>query len=393
MSTWGWVLGSTALLGLASCSHAAPLFRRADGERLTRAQVDATVARLMEAGRVPGLALGLVEDGRVVLAVGYGVRDVATGRPLTPDTVMAGASLTKPAFAYLCMTLVDEGRLELDRPIRELLPKPLPAYPGYVDLAGDPRWERITPRMLLSHTSGLPNWRWLDDDPRLDIELEPGARYSYSGEGIKLLQFVLEEGLGLDVAALMQQRVFDRFGMRRTAMTWRADFEEDHATGYDEAGKSLGHDRRDSVDAAGSMDTTVADFARFLAGFTRGEGLSARALDEMLRTQVDIHSVTQFPTPRPETTQAYRPIALGYGLGWGLFRSPFGPAFFKEGHEDGWNNYALCLRPQRRCVLVLANSANGESIFKYLVDALLGDTQLPWAWEGYVPYDQRNPLR
>ena len=63
--------------------------------------------------------------------------------------------------------------------------------------------------------------------------------------------------------------------------------------------------------------------------------------------------------------------------------------FFKEGHDDGTNNYALCLDEAQRCILILSNSSNGEGIFLYLADALIGETDLPWEWEGYVPYDRK----
>jgi hypothetical protein len=137
------------------------------------------------------------------------------------------------------------------------------------------------------------------------------------------------------------------------------------------------------------MDTTVADFASFLAGVMRGDGLSRASRVEMLSAQVKITAEHQFPSQFPVDTNANRGIQLAYGLGWGIFASPFGPAFFKEGHDDGTNNYALCLDEARRCILILSNSSNGEGIFLYLVDALIGETNLPWEWEGYVPYDRK----
>ncbi len=379
---------SLLVLILGACAAAPERVRRLDGTRLGPAQVDGVVTRLMEAGRVPGLGLAIVDGDRIVHLKAYGLRDVEAKEPLTTGTVMYGASLTKAAFAYMVMTLVEEGRIDLDRPIGSYLQRPLPDYEKYRDLTGDPRWQRLTPRMLLSHTSGFPNWRWFNDDERLDIKFEPGARYAYSGEGIRLLQFVMEEGIGLPVGTLMQSRVFDRFGMHRTAMTWRDDFAPDVALGHDEQGRPIGHDRRDEVDAAGSMDTTVADYARFLAGVLRGDGLGESARREMLSPQVAIHSTQQFPTTAKGTTSDNRGIELAYGLGWGLFTSPHGRAYFKEGHDDGWNNYAVTFEERRIALLLMANSSNGESIFKYLVDALLGETCMPWFWEGYVPYDR-----
>jgi CubicO group peptidase (beta-lactamase class C family) len=363
-------------------------FTRPDGETLTAGQIDETVKRLMRAGDVPGLALALISNNQVTYLKAYGMADVAESRPLQTDTIMYGASLTKAAFAYMVMTLVQDGVVDLDRSIAEYLPKPLDQYEDYSDLASDERWRVWTMRMLLSHQAGLPNWRWFSDSQKLELLFEPGSRYAYSGEGIQIAQLTLEEGLGLDVNELMQKRVFDRFGMTRTSMLWREDFRPDFARGYDETGENLGHNMRQSVRAAGSMDTTVADYSAFLAGVLRGEGLSESLRSEMLSAQIKITSRHQFPTQLPVDTDANEKIQLSYGLGWGLFDSSFGHAFFKEGHDDGTNNYALCLEETRHCILILSNSSNAESIFLYLVNALLGETGLPWEWEGYVPYDK-----
>ena len=202
----------------------------------------------------------------------WGHRNVAKNLPLQTDTIMYGASLTKFAFAYMVMQLVDEGKVDLDRSIANYLAKPLPEYPFYEALKGEDRWRKLTPRILMSHSSGLANFAFLEPDGKMRLHFDPGTRYAYSGEGIILLQFVLETGLGLKTGDEMQRRVFDRFGMTRTSMMWRADFAENLADGYGTDGGFAPHDQRSRPRAAGSMDTTIADFAKFLAGFMRGEG-------------------------------------------------------------------------------------------------------------------------
>ncbi|HEU4556551.1 MAG TPA: serine hydrolase domain-containing protein [Longimicrobium sp.] len=366
---------------------------RLDGRVLSPEEVTATVERLMRAGRVPGLALAILNRGEIVYQRGFGWRDTERRLPLADTTVMYAASFTKAMFAYMVMQLVQEGRLDLDRTIDRYLPRPRPEYEKYADLAGDERWRRITPRMLLSHTAGFPNWRFLNDNEKLDIKFEPGARYAYSGEGINLLQFVLEQGMGLNVDSLMRGRVFERFGMARTSMTWRADFEADHAIGYDTAGAPLGHRRRTGVRAAGSADSDLAGIARFLRGVLRGEGLSAAAQAEMVKPQIRIRSAHQFPTLLEETTDRDDAIALSYGLGWGVMRTPHGPAFFKEGHDDGWENYMIAFDGPQTGLIVMTNSSNGESIFRELLATLIGDTFTPWEWERYVPYDAAEAER
>lgn len=373
---------------LATALHAGTV-KRLDGKQISSSQVDQVVTKLMREGRVTGLSLALFSNNEIVHMKSYGVRDSSKPAPLEIDTVMYGASLTKPAFAYVVMQLVEERVLNLDKPVASSLKGAWREYPKWADLDGDPRSARITPRMLLSHTSGFANFRLLNPGEKLKIWFEPGSRYAYSGEGLNLLQFVIEEITGEPLERMMQVRVFDRFSMNRTSMVWCDDFAANLATGHDEQGKVLGHARRSAARAAGSMDTTLEDYARFARAFMRGEGLSPKSKHEMLRRQIRIRTKTQFPTLSQETTSVNDKIRLGYGLGWGVFQAPKGPAYFKEGHDDGWENHFVCFSKQGTALLVMTNSSNGDSIFKQLLeelDELIADRYTPWEWEGYVPY-------
>jgi CubicO group peptidase (beta-lactamase class C family) len=364
---------------------------RLDGSRVTTTEIDATVKRLMQAGRVTGVGLAILNDRRVAYLRAYGERDTKKHLPLTIDSVMTAASFTKSTLAFLVMQLVQERTLDLDTPVQRYLSSPLPEYSDYADLAGDDRVQRITPRMLLSHTAGFPNLRVFNMG-RLNINFEPGSRYAYSGEGIRLLQFVVEEVMHRPVQALMQERIFRRFGMARTSMVWEPAFESDYANGYDEYGRSFGPQRRRRSDAAGSMKTTLADFSRFVEGVARGRGLNASTRALMLRPQVGIRSRTQFPTLSTETTDTNAAIALSYGLGWGVFSTPIGPAFFKEGHDDGWQHYVVVFDKPGTGIVIMTNSSNGEGIFQQLLEQVIGNTYTPIEWEGYAPHDRRPPL-
>ena len=379
---------SVALAGIAlACTSAAgtaelPLL---DGRAQSIELIEAMVKEAMSSRDVPGLGVALIHEGRVTFAKTYGDRSLQPKLPLQVETVMYGASLTKATFAWFVMQLVDEKKITLDRPIAEYLAKPLPEYPRYRDLAGDARWKQLTFRMLLNHTTGFANFRWIEPDKKLRFHRDPGTRYGYSGEGIMLAQFVVEAGLKLDVGQEMQRRIFDRFGMTRTSMTWRHDFAKNFAQGYNEEGGLVPHDQRESVSAAGSMDTSLHDWSRFLAVVARGEGLSRESKAEMIRLQIEIDSERQFPTITEARTEKWRSIRLGYGLGWGVFETPYGHAFFKEGHDDGTANYALCIEEKRACILLLSNSTRAEAIFVSLVHRLLGEVPIPAEWEGYGP--------
>ena len=344
---------------------------------------DQEVVQLMQREKLQGLALAVIDDGEVKSVRTWGWRNAEKKLPLQKDTIMYGASLTKAAFAYMLLQLADEGRLDLDAPLERLLPRPLPEYKkpfDYADLAGEERWRRITPRILLTHSSGFANFRWLEPDKKLRFHFDPGARYAYSGEGFYLLQLILEQGLGLDTNAEMQRRVFDRFGMRNTSMQWRPDFASNLADGYDENGKMEPHDERSNVRAAGSMDTSIEDQARLWAGVVRGDGLSPASRAALARGWLPIASRHQFP-PFEEGSAAW-PRRLAAGLGVVTFQDRSGGAgWFKGGHNDTTANMVICLDAKRRCVVMLSNDVRAERIYPELARRVLGENDMPWAWE------------
>ncbi|MFT7774302.1 serine hydrolase domain-containing protein [Roseateles sp.] len=370
------VLAVAALPLLAAAQHAIP----------AAAALDAEASRLMAATQARGLAVAVIDAGRVVHVRAYGERNAA-GLPLLTDTVMYGASLTKAAFAYTVLQLVEEGLLDLDRPLAAYLAQPLPDYPDdrrygpWSGLAGDERWRRLTARMLLTHSSGFANFAFLEPDGKLHMHFDPGTRYAYSGEGLILLQFVLERGLGLELGAEMQRRVFDRFGMLRTSMTWRADFATNLADGWKDDGSVEPHDPRGRVRAAGSMDTTIADMAKLASAIINGEGLSAKGATALSTPGLPITTASQFPTFQPELPLVERRTDLAAGLGVVTFLGPQGPGYYKGGHNDSTGNTWVCIKPKKRCVVILANDVRAERAFPALVRFILGETGVPWRWE------------
>jgi CubicO group peptidase (beta-lactamase class C family) len=394
---------AVVLVALAGVARLTPLFpfspaiecesnvarvRRLDESTITAADIDDTVTRLMKAGKITGVGLAILVGGEIAYLKAYGIRDEEKHMALTTDSVMSAASFSKVAFGYFVMQMVEQGALDLDKPVHEYLPKPLPEYADYKDLAADARYKKITARMLLSHTSGLPNWRWFADDKKLRIYFEPRTRFAYSGEGMDLLQMVVESVAKKELKELMEERVFRPLGMSRTSMVWEARFEDDYANGYDEEGKSLGPQRRKSADAAGSMQTTVSDFAKFVRAVMTGTGLRRETRELMLSPRVRISSLHEFPTLSNETTHANDGIRLSYGLAWGLYWTPYGKAFFKEGHDDGWRNYTVCYDDKRMGIVVMTNSSNGEGIYKELLESLQRNTFTPIEWEQFAPYGQ-----
>jgi CubicO group peptidase (beta-lactamase class C family) len=356
--------------------------------------IDAAAASVLAQTRAQGMAIAVIDHGRVAYVQAYGIRDAA-GDPLTVDTVMYGASLTKAVFAYGVLQLVDQGRLGLDTPIRDDLDRPLPTYGPdpvfpdkygpYRDLADDPRWERITPRMCLTHSTGFSNFWFIEPDHKLHIHFEPGTRFSYSGEGLILLQFAIEHGrrdrgLGLDVGDLLRGD-FERLGMSRTSLVWRPEFAANVADGWNDQGQVQPHDHRKKVRVAGSMDTTISDLSKFVAALVRGDGLTAASRAEMVRPQFPITIAHQFPLFQPDLPVSDRRKDLATGLGVLVFDGPQGHGFWKGGHDGQTANTMVCLEAGKRAVLILANDVRAEAGFERLVRLVLGDTGIPYDWE------------
>jgi CubicO group peptidase (beta-lactamase class C family) len=356
--------------------------------------IDSEVSKIMARTHANGMAVAVVDHGKVGYVHAYGIRN-AQGDPLTTDTVMYGASITKTVFTYTVMQLVDQGKLNLDTPLKADLDNPLPTYGPdpvfpdkygpYKDLADDPRWEKITPRMCLTHSTGFPNFWFIEPDQKLHIHFEPGTHYSYSGEGLILLQFVIEhgrkaQGLGLDLGDLTKAN-FDRLGMTRTSLVWRDDFAANFANGWNDQGQPQDNSRRKKVRVAGSMDTTISDLPKFAAALVRGDGLSAASRAEMIKPQLHIATAHQFPPFQTDLPTSQQRKDLYAGLGLVVFGGPQGHGFYKGGHDGQTANTMVCIETSQRCAVILSNDVRSEAGFAELVRFILGDTGVPYDWE------------
>lgn len=363
--------------------------KKPDGKMMSVSSVDRIVSDLMDKGEVTGLCLGIINNNKVAHVKGYGYKNFVTKERNDTATCFYAASLAKPLFGYLVMQLADKRVIDLDKPLYTYLPKPLPEYENYKDLAGDNRWKLITARHCLSHTTGFPNWRQFNNphnNQKLEIFFTPGKYYSYSGEGIELLQIVIEVITNRKLEELAQEKIFKPFGMRRTSFLWQPAFEKNFAMGHDMNEDTLAKNKRTAAHAAGSMETTIADYTRFMAAVMQGEKLTSKTKNEITTLQIPINcSAFVFPPIDSDTLIDYKKTQLAYGLGWGLFNTPYGKAFFKEGHLDGWEHYTISFPDKKIGYIIMTNSSNGESIFKELIENLAGVT-IPWKWEGYIPY-------
>jgi CubicO group peptidase (beta-lactamase class C family) len=385
------------LLLLSSLAFAQKgIIKKIDGTTTTIDAIDSTILQLMSAAKVTGLEIAIINDYQIVYEKAFGYSNIQKKELLTTSTVLYGASLSKAVFTYVCLNLVQQGVLSLDKPLYQYLDSPLPKYPRYTDLAGDDRWKLITAEMCLSHTTGFPNWRFLDArsgrydrNGKLAIYFTPGSRYAYSGEGYALLQMVIEKITGKGLEELAVKNVFQPVGMDQTSYVWQQRFENNYALGYDENGQSLEKNKRTIPGGAGSMETTLADYAKFIQYVMQKKGLDRVLFERMLRPVILVNSKRMFPTIGGDSTSENQAIELSSGLGWGLLNCPYGKGFFKGGHDDGWEHYNINFIDKGISVLLMTNSSNAESIFKELLEKSIGDVYTAWKWGNYIPYNYR----
>jgi len=370
---------------------------RLDGSKISFTEIDKTVKLLMDTANVQGLDLAILNNKKTVFIKSYGYKNKLQNELLDTASVMYGASFSKAVFAYLTMKLVQEKVIDLDKPLCKYLSKPISEYEYFSDLKSDERWKLITARMCLSHTTGLPNVRWLhpttgaeDTLGVIRIYFMPGTKYAYSGEALKLLQLVVEEITSKTVEDLAIEKVFNPIGMKRTGFIWHKEFDDNYAIGHLQDGTLNPKKKRTTPVASGSLVTTISDYSKFIEFVMRQKGLDKKMYNEMLTPQIKIYSKVQFPTITEETTTENKAIDLSYGLGWGLLKCKYGKAFFKEGHDDAWRNYNINFIDKGISIIIMTNSANGELIFKELLETLIGDTFTPWKWETYFPYNYKK---
>lgn len=377
--------------GIADCRGAAalvPAGRRlatVDGGGTTVGAFERVVATRMDEAGVAGLSAAIINDGRVVYARTFGFRN-ADDKAIPDDTTeYAAASLSKPVFAYLVLTLARRQILDLDRPLAAYVTRAALDSAGYADLTADPRWVRITARMVVSHSSGLANVG--SENGGQALAFDPGAGFRYSGRGYELLQTVVERVTHQDLETLARENVFAPLGMRHTSYVWQARFESDAAWLHNEYGWASEPNRPPTPDAAGSLTTTAHDYARFMAHLLAASRVARGGVGAMFAPQLRITSAHMFEPADSGRGEAGPRPRLAWGLGWGLLDTPAGPAFFHTGHSEGAQNYVIAYRRQRIGIVLLSNSDAFESVARPIVAAAIGDSASPFDWLGYTPFD------
>lgn len=303
----------------------------------------------LKQNQIPALGIGYIENGRVVQTSVFG--ELTKGEHAPLNTIWNVASLTKPITAMVVLKLVNAGLWDLDEPLDHYYIDP--------DLATDSRTKKLTTRIILSHQSGLPNWRGNNKDGKLAFEFEPGERYQYSGEGFEYLRKALEAKFGKSLDKLARDLIFDPLKMSDTRFTWSEEVDERRfAQWHKDNGKLYKTEKSTEVCAADNLLTTVEDYCRFLVHVLHGGGLSENLFNEMVSQQTKINDYKHF------------------GLGWWVdqdINSKGDFALVHGGDDIGVHTIAFIIPQTRQALLIFTNSDNGTNAFADVLLNFLGE--------------------
>lgn len=308
---------------------------------------DQSMQSWLKENNIPTLGLGIIEDGKLQQVKVFG--GIRKGIPAAHNALFNVASLTKPVTAMVALRLISSGKWKLD--------EPLDTYWIDPDISNDPRHTKLTTRMILSHQTGFPNWRWMNANKKLNFQFDPGTRYQYSGEGFEYLRKALEKKFGKTLEKLAQELIFQPLKMKDTSYIWDKNTDEARfVTGYNEKGEAYPIEKSTTANAADDLHTTVEDYGNFMVSIMKGKNLKPDVFQEMIKKQVKVKENKYF------------------GLGFEVYDLGNGEYALSHGGADqGTRCIAIVLPDSGKGIVIFTNVDDGYRVYEKLVLHYLGE--------------------
>lgn len=307
---------------------------------------DSEIEKWLKENKVPTLGIGVIENGKLQQVKVFG--EITEGVSAPYNTIFNVASLTKPVTAMVALKLVSLGKWNLDEPVYKYWTDP--------DIANDQRNKRLTTRLILSHQTGFPNWRWTDESEKLNFQFEPGAKYQYSGEGMEYLRKALEKKFNKSLQQLADELIFQPIKMTDTKYIWDNVDTSRLAIGYDKNGNAYETIKNKAPNAADDLLTTIEDYGKFLVSVMNGDGLTKKVFEEMTSNQVASTKGKHF--------------GLGFEI-YDLGNEEF--ALSHGGSDNGVQTIFFILPKSKKGILIFTNSDKGVSVYENLLKHYLGE--------------------
>jgi len=324
--------------------------------------IDSSVPSLMQEFKVPGVSVVLIENKEILFSKSFGVNDVRSLELVTNETMFEACSMTKPVFAFIVLQLVEQNKLDLDFPLCNYLDEKF--------YGEDTFYKKITARMILSHQSGLPNWRKGEEERNgpLPVYFTPGERFSYSGEGYYYLQRVVEKVTGKHLPEIANENLFSPLGMNHSSFNWTEEVDSLISGGHDTSGNFLAKSEYVHSNSAYTLYISAEDYAKFILEIINASQANSLLLSKsftgkMLESQVDV--LVRDPIERPGR-------ALGlftyWGLGWAIDSTASGKIYYHSGaNRTGFRCYSQFNLDEGTGIVIMANSLNGTEIWTRLI--------------------------
>jgi CubicO group peptidase (beta-lactamase class C family) len=305
------------------------------------------IEKWLQENKVPTLGIGVINNGKLQQVEVFG--ELKKGVTAPYNTIWNVASLTKPVTAIVALKLVSQGKWDLDEPVYKYWTDP--------DIANDPNNKLITTRIILSHQTGFPNWRYMNESGKLDFKFKPGTKYQYSGEGLEYLRRALESKFHKTLNELATELIFEPLKMTDTKYFWDAKTDESRfAIGYDKKGNAYETNKNKTANAADDLLTTIKDYGTFLCSVMNGDGLSKKVFEEMKSPQVDTKKNKHF------------------GLGFEIYDLDNGEYALSHGGADkGAQTLVFLLPKTKQGILIFTNVDDGYKIYEKLLLHYLGE--------------------
>lgn len=324
------------------------------GKSIEVSELNKGIRSIMDSIGMPGLSVAIINDAEIVYHNTFGVSNLKTKAPVTKESIFEAASLSKPLFAYFIMKQVEKGILNLDKPLYEYLP--------YPDIAYDERYKLITARMVLSHTTGFPNWRKDDNkDDKLYIKFTPGTEFNYYGEGYQYLAAVIAKLNGTDTNGLdeiFQKEVVEQIGAESLYYLRNDKIKKNKVYGHNENGPTdnAQYDGKE-FGAAYSLHTEAVSYATFLIAMLKKEGLKESSFGEMLKEQIHFKDDNKLKLMVGQT---------GWGLGFAQKPTSNGMIHLHTGNNHDFQAYAMIAPDKQYGFVFFTNAAKAEKFIEQI---------------------------
>ncbi|WET01080.1 class A beta-lactamase-related serine hydrolase [Flavobacterium sp. YJ01] len=307
---------------------------------------DEETEKWLKENNVPTLGLGIISDGKLKQVKTFG--NLKRGVSAPYNTIWNVASLTKPVTAIVTLKLVSQGKWDLDEPLYKYWTDP--------DIAKDPYLKLLTTRIVLSHQTGFPNWRYFNDSKKLDFKFKPGTKYQYSGEGFEYLRKALEKKFHKTLDQLASELIFEPLKMNDSQLVWNDKIDlSRYAVNYDKSGNAYEPTKNKTASAADDLLTTIQDYGKFLCSVMNSEGLNKKVFDDMISHQV--------------ATKKDKYFGLGFEI-YDLGNENY--ALSHGGADKGVQTIFILLPKTKEGLIIFTNVDDGYKIYENIVVHYLG---------------------